>query len=53
MIGAERGIGSFVLQAGSLMQTDQLLAGVVVLSVLGFLISLIVSSVERQVLTWR
>jgi ABC-type nitrate/sulfonate/bicarbonate transport system permease component len=53
MIGAERGIGSFVLQAGSLMQTDQLLAGVVVLSVLGFLISLIVSSVERRLLTWR
>jgi NitT/TauT family transport system permease protein len=53
MIGAERGIGSFVLQAGSLMQTDQLLAGVVVLSVLGFLISLIVSRVERSVLTWR
>jgi ABC-type nitrate/sulfonate/bicarbonate transport system permease component len=53
MIGAERGIGSFVLQAGSLMQTDQLLAGVVVLSLLGFLISLIVSSVERRLLTWR
>jgi len=53
MIGAERGIGSFVLQAGSLMQTDQLLAGVVMLSVLGFLISLIVSMVERRVLKWR
>jgi ABC-type nitrate/sulfonate/bicarbonate transport system permease component len=53
MIGAERGIGSFVLQAGSLMQTDQLLAGVVVLSLLGFLISLIVSAVERRVLMWR
>jgi len=53
MIGAEHGIGAFVLQAGSLMQTDQLLAGVVVLSVLGFLISLIVSIVERRVLKWR
>jgi NitT/TauT family transport system permease protein len=53
MIGAERGIGSFVLQAGSLMQTDQLLAGVVVLSLLGFGISLIVSLVERHLLTWR
>lgn len=53
MIGAEHGIGSFVLQAGSLMQTDQLLAGVVVLSVLGFVISLIVSIVERRLLRWR
>jgi ABC-type nitrate/sulfonate/bicarbonate transport system permease component len=30
------------------MQTDQLLAGVVVLSLFGFLISLIVSAVERR-----
>jgi NitT/TauT family transport system permease protein len=27
MIGAEFGIDAFVLQAGNLMQTDQLLAG--------------------------
>jgi ABC-type nitrate/sulfonate/bicarbonate transport system permease component len=53
MIGAERGIGAFVLQAGSLMQTDQLLAGVVVLSLLGFGISLVVSFAERHLLTWR
>ena len=32
MIGAQFGIGAFVLQAGNLMQTDQLLAGVVILS---------------------
>ena len=35
MIGAEFGIGAFVLQAGNLMQTDQLLAGVVILSLFG------------------
>ncbi len=35
MIGAEYGIGAFVLQAGNLMQTDQLLAGVVILSLFG------------------
>jgi ABC-type nitrate/sulfonate/bicarbonate transport system permease component len=35
------------------MQTDQLLAGVVVLSMLGFGISLIVSFVERHLLMWR
>ena len=39
MIGAQWGIGAFVLQAGNMMQTDQLLAGVAVLSVLGLLIS--------------
>ncbi|MGE0725830.1 MAG: ABC transporter permease, partial [Alphaproteobacteria bacterium] len=35
MIGADQGLGAFVLQAGNLMRTDQLLAGVVVLSVVG------------------
>ena len=35
MIGAERGIGAFVLSAGNLYDTDNLLAGIVVLSLLG------------------
>ncbi len=53
MIGAQFGIGAFVLAAGNLMQTDQLLAGVVMLSVLGLLISWALGSIERVVLRWR
>ncbi|MFZ5779454.1 MAG: ABC transporter permease [Pseudomonadota bacterium] len=53
MIGAEHGIGAFVLTAGNLMQTDQLLAGVVMLSVLGLLVSWGLGSLERFVLRWR
>jgi len=53
MIGAERGIGAFVLQAGNLMQTDQLMAGVVVLSILGLAISKLIGWVERRWLAWR
>jgi ABC-type nitrate/sulfonate/bicarbonate transport system permease component len=53
MIGAQYGIGAFVLTAGNLMQTDQLLAGVVMLSILGLLISWGLGSVERSVLRWR
>jgi NitT/TauT family transport system permease protein len=53
MIGADRGIGAFVMQAGNLMQTDQLLAGVAVLSVLGLLIGLGLSRLERALLSWR
>lgn len=53
MIGAERGIGAFVMQAGNLMQTDQLLAGVTVLSVLGLLIGTGLSWLERRLLVWR
>jgi NitT/TauT family transport system permease protein len=53
MIGAEYGIGAFVLAAGNLMQTDQLLAGVVLLSVLGLLIAFGLGRIERFVLRWR
>lgn len=53
MIGAERGIGAFVLQAGNLMQTDQLLAGVVVLSMLGLVIARGLTWLEGRLTAWR
>jgi len=53
MIGAEYGIGAFVLQAGNLMQTDQLLAGVVILSLFGLLVGWLISRLERRLLHWR
>lgn len=53
MIGAEYGIGAFILAAGNLMQTDQLVAGVVVLSLLGLAISVVLGQIERRVLRWR
>ena len=53
MIGAEFGIGAFVLQAGNLMQTDQLLAGVVVLSLFGLLVGRLINALETHLLHWR
>jgi NitT/TauT family transport system permease protein len=53
MIGAEYGIGQFVLTAGNLMLTDQLLAGIVCLSVLGLAIGAILTRLERWLLRWR
>jgi NitT/TauT family transport system permease protein len=53
MIGAQVGIGAFVLSAGNLMQTDQLLAGVALLSLLGLAISWLLSLAERRLLRWR
>jgi NitT/TauT family transport system permease protein len=53
MIGAQQGIGAFVLKTGNLMQTDQLMAGVVVLAVLGLLIGWGLSTLERRLLRWR
>jgi ABC-type nitrate/sulfonate/bicarbonate transport system permease component len=53
MIAPETGRGAFVLEAGNLMQTDQLLAGVVVLSLLGLVIGRAISVLERRLLRWR
>jgi NitT/TauT family transport system permease protein len=53
MIGANTGIGAFLLTAGNLMQTDQLMAGIVAMSVLGLLIGGIISWLERTLLGWR
>jgi ABC-type nitrate/sulfonate/bicarbonate transport system permease component len=53
MIGAEYGIGAFVLQAGNLMQTDQLLAGVVILSLFGLAVGRLINWLETRLLHWR
>jgi ABC-type nitrate/sulfonate/bicarbonate transport system permease component len=53
MIGAQDGIGAFVLAEGNLMQTDRLMAGVVVLSLLGLGIGTLLSAIEKRLLRWR
>src|SRR5437879_5380219 len=53
MIGAQFGIGAFVLQAGNLMQTDQLLAGVVMLSLFGLAVGKLINMLEAKLLHWR
>ncbi len=53
MIGAEYGIGAYVLLAGNLAATDQLIAGVAMLSVLGLTVSWLIGRAERYFLRWR
>lgn len=53
MIGAEQGIGAFVLSAGNLYDTDNLLAGIVVLSVMGLIVAGVIGRLERALLAWR
>ena len=43
----------FVLQAGNLMQTDQLLAGVVILSLFGLAVGKAINVLEARLLHWR
>jgi ABC-type nitrate/sulfonate/bicarbonate transport system permease component len=53
MIGAEKGIGAFVLAAGNLYDTDNLLAGIVLLSAIGLTLSWIIGRLEKLLLRWR
>lgn len=53
MLGAQYGIGAYILEAGSLYDLNRLFAGVVILSVLGVIVSAIIGMFERKLLGWR
>ncbi|WP_439149442.1 ABC transporter permease [Sulfitobacter sp.] len=53
MLGAEFGIGAYILEAGSLYDLERLFAGVVILSVLGVCVSAAIGAIEARVLRWR
>lgn len=53
MLGAEYGIGAYILQAGSLYDLERLFAGVMILSLLGVIVSGFIGWIERHVLRWR
>ncbi len=53
MLGAEYGIGAYILEAGSLYDLERLFAGVTILSLLGICVSALVGAVERYLLNWR
>ncbi len=53
MIGAEFGVGAYILLAGSLMATDQLIAGVALLSIMGLSVAWLVGKAENYFLRWR
>ena len=53
MLGAEYGIGAYILQAGSLYDLERLFAGVLILSILGVTISWAIGLAEKRLLRWR
>lgn len=53
MLGAEYGIGAYILEAGSLYDLERLFAGVVILSLLGVTLSAVIGQIERRLLGWR
>ena len=53
MIAAQVGIGALILHYGDLMITDKLMAGVIVLSLLGLVFNLILQFVELKAIPWK
>lgn len=53
MINAEFGVGAYILLAGNLMATDQLVAGVAILSCMGLAVSWLIGRAEKVLLRWR
>lgn len=53
MLGAEFGIGAYILEAGSLYDLERLFVGVAILSILGVLVSLAIGMIEKRLLNWR
>ncbi|MEM6762922.1 MAG: ABC transporter permease [Pseudomonadota bacterium] len=53
MIGAEFGIGAYILMAGSLFALDQLIAGVAMLSIIGLVVGWLIGRAERYLLDYR
>ena len=53
MLGAEYGIGAYILEAGSLYDLERLFVGVTILSLLGVGVNALVSLAEWKLLNWR
>jgi len=53
MLGAEYGIGAYILEAGSLYDLERLFVGVTILSLMGLCISTLIGWLESWLLGWR
>ncbi|GHE06130.1 ABC transporter permease [Defluviimonas sp. 20V17] len=53
MIGAQHGIGAYILMAGSIFNLGELFAGVIILSSIGLTGSWLIGLAERRLLDWR
>lgn len=53
MLGAEYGIGAYILEAGSLYDLERLFVGVTILSLMGLCISALIGWLESWLLGWR
>jgi NitT/TauT family transport system permease protein len=53
MLGAEHGVGAYILEAGALYDLERLFAGVTMLSLMGLALSWSIGRIEQHFLAWR
>lgn len=53
MLGAEYGVGSYILEAGALYDLERLFAGVTILSIMGLVMNWVIGLIEHRFLGWR
>lgn len=53
MLGAEYGVGAYILEAGALYDLERLFAGVTILSIMGLITSWLIGRIEHYFLSWR
>ena len=53
MIGAQNGVGAYILFAGANYALGQLIAGVMILSTLGLCVAWLIGLAEKRLLAWR
>jgi NitT/TauT family transport system permease protein len=53
LVGAQSGLGYFLVQAQSFLQTPEMFAAIVVFGMLGFCANLLVAAAERWIIRWR
>ena len=53
LLAAQEGIGALILHYGDLMITDRLMAGVIVLSLLGLVFNLLLQWAENRAIPWN
>lgn len=53
MLGAQHGVGAYILEAGSLYDLERLFAGVTLLSLMGVVANALIARLERLLLRWR
>lgn len=53
MLGAQFGVGAYILEAGSLYDLEKLFTGVAILSIMGLIVNFVIGLIERRFLNWR